>query len=198
MTPLCKLAFKYGTDKCPEIKHPYTPFYYDLLKDKKKSIKKVLEIGIGYYDGIDKKDIIYDPILKRDYHRGASLKMWRDFFPNATIYGIDSRREAIFQDERIVTLPCDVRKETHLNYMIRKVGSDVDLVIDDGIHRRIRQVAVCKALMPHLRNDVIYIIEDCRDTASAINDLKENYDCYSPKLINNKRNENLVVVKHKQ
>ena len=64
-TPLCKLALKYRSDKCPKRgKHTYTPYYYDLLKNKKRSTKKVLEIGIG---------------------KGASLKMWRDFFPNAKI-----------------------------------------------------------------------------------------------------------------
>jgi len=39
-TPLCKLAFEYKTDKCPKIKHVYTPFYYELLKDRKNTIKK--------------------------------------------------------------------------------------------------------------------------------------------------------------
>jgi len=47
VTPLCDIAFKYGTDKCPQLGHSYTPFYYDLLKDKRETIKKVLEFGIG-------------------------------------------------------------------------------------------------------------------------------------------------------
>lgn len=43
MTELCELAYKYGTDKCPQIKHFYTPYYYKLFKDRRLSVKKVLE-----------------------------------------------------------------------------------------------------------------------------------------------------------
>jgi hypothetical protein len=76
LDPLSELAFKYLSDKCPQIKHSYTPFYYDLLKDKRNSIKKVLEIGIGSVEESTKW---------RPYRAGSSLIMWRDFFPNAQI-----------------------------------------------------------------------------------------------------------------
>src|SRR3989304_3769693 len=85
VTPLCKLALKYGTDKCPQLKHSYTPFYYQLLKDKRREIKKVLEMGIGFFPGMPEKKVFFDPGLKRTYHMGASLYMWRDFFPNAQV-----------------------------------------------------------------------------------------------------------------
>ena len=114
MDDLSKLAFKYGTDKTPEIKHPYTPFYYELLKDKRKTIKTVLELGIGTYDTMQHVRVVYDPRLKRDYHRGASLKMWRDFFPNAQIYGADISKEAMFKGKRITTLLCDETKKEDL------------------------------------------------------------------------------------
>ena len=79
---LSELAFKYGTDKCPQLNHAYTPFYYELLKDKRQSIKKVLEMGIGNRE-LQKK---YFPHCVT----GASLFMWKDFFPNAQIYGADN------------------------------------------------------------------------------------------------------------
>jgi hypothetical protein len=72
--PLSQLALKYLSDKCPEIKHPFTPYYFELLKDKRKSFKKVLEIGIGYREMA---------LHWRYYRTGASLLMWRDFFPYA-------------------------------------------------------------------------------------------------------------------
>ena len=34
---------------------------------------------------------------------GASLRAWRDFFPNATILGADLDREVLFEEERITT-----------------------------------------------------------------------------------------------
>ncbi len=72
MTKLCELAEKYGCDKCPQVGHPYTPHYYELLKYK--DIKKVLELGIG-----SRETMQWTP---DNYQKGASLKMWRDFFPD--------------------------------------------------------------------------------------------------------------------
>ena len=111
ITKLCEIAYKYGTDKCPQLRHSYTPFYYELLKDRRQSIKKVLEMGIGYFEGMPEKKVVFDPSLKRNYHRGASLYMWRDFFPNAKIYGADVRPETMFKDERIETFLCDETKK---------------------------------------------------------------------------------------
>ena len=86
MTPLCGLALKYGTDKggnhllAGETCHQYTPTYYKLLEPYRYNIKSVLEIGVNY---------------------GPSLRMWRDFFPNAHIIGLDSNAECLFNEERI-------------------------------------------------------------------------------------------------
>ena len=93
-TELCEIAFKYGADKCPQIGHMYTPFYYEFLKDKRQSFKKVVEFGVGnkrYYRAIP------------NYFIGASLRMWRDFFPNSQVYGADIAKESIFKDERLET-----------------------------------------------------------------------------------------------
>src|SRR5260221_5176203 len=102
-TPLCKLAYKYGTDKCPQLKHCYTPYYHQLFKGRQKTVKKVLELGIGYYKTIKEQEAVYDRKLKRYYQKGASLKMWRDFFPNAQIFGADIQPDTLFEEERIKT-----------------------------------------------------------------------------------------------
>jgi hypothetical protein len=34
---------------------------------------------------------------------GASLYVWRDFFPNAYIFGADIDKEVLFNDKRITT-----------------------------------------------------------------------------------------------
>ena len=70
-TPLCELAYLYKTDKCPQIAHAYTPYYYELLKDKRESFKKVVELGIGY-------EWRNSP---EGYKRGASLYMWETSSP---------------------------------------------------------------------------------------------------------------------
>ena len=133
ITELCKLGYKYGTDKCPQIKHSYTPFYYKLLKDKRQSVRKVLEIGIGKTRrNLHRPEKIYENGVKRFLHRGASLRMWRDFFPNAQIYGADITPETMFAEERIKTYLCDERKKEDLVRLIHQTGSDIDVVVDDA------------------------------------------------------------------
>lgn len=153
-TPLCELAYKYGTDKCPQIKHNYTPYYWELFKDKRDSVKKVLELGIGADWILTHKE---NPIVSP---RGSSLRMWRDFFPNAQVYGVDIDKESIMEDDRIETFLLDEEKAQDWIDLIKVIGSDIDLFIDDGRHRLVDNIFVARVLLPLLKKDVIYIIED--------------------------------------
>ncbi len=138
MNKLDKLAKKYDADKWG--KHHYTPFYYKLLKDRQKSLKKVLEVGVA---------------------EGASLRMWRDFFPNAQIYGADIAPKRVTEIySRTSIIECDQSVERDLSDLIKETGSDIDLFIDDGSHVPDHQVFTCLTLMPLLDKGVIYIIED--------------------------------------
>ncbi len=200
-TELCKIAFKYGTDKCPQLKkHAYTPFYYDLLKDKRDSIKKVLEMGIGHYPNMQNAPIFFDRGLKRNYYKGASLKMWRDFFPNAQIYGADVVAESMFTDTRIKTYLCDERKKEDLESLIKKVGSDIDVVIDDASHHTADQIFCAQTLLPLLKKDVTYIIEDVSHSRAIIRALNQvgNYDINVPQIPLAGRGSMLVVIRNKQ
>jgi hypothetical protein len=183
---LSELALKYLTDKCPQIKHPFTPFYFELLKDKQKSIKKVLEIGVGYPEMSN----------TRPHRLGASLFMWRDFFPNAQIYGADIYPGAIFTDNRIETFLRDQTNKEDLEKLIGKIGSDIDLVVDDGSHKTKDQIFTCLTSMPLLKNDVIYIIEDVTEP-EAIAAALDMYNCQIPNLRRRFRDDNVIVVTHK-
>jgi hypothetical protein len=175
--PLSELANKYGSDKCPKIKHSYTPIYYQLFKDKRQSTKKVLEIGIGL--------------------QGASLKMWRDFFPNAGIYGADILPQAMFEDVRIKSFICDQTNKDQLESLTKVIGTDIDLVIDDGSHITDDQITTCTTLMPLLNKNVIYIIEDVTEVDKIISHLSElGYKCTSPITRGKFRDDNIVIVKH--
>lgn len=154
MTPLCELALKYGSDKCPQISHFYTEYYYAMFKSKRHMIKKVLEIGIGYPGGM----------LESPYYQvGASLYMWQDFFPEAQIYGIDIRKDLLIKDKRIKTFLCDQSDPKGLKKLINIIGTDIDMVIDDGSHIPEDQVFSCLTLMPLLQEKVLYVIEDVKD-----------------------------------
>ena len=186
-TELCEIAFKYGTDKCPQLAHTYTPFYYNLFKNKRKLIKKVLEIGIGPYRG--KRPRRYTLI-------GSSLYMWRDFFPNALIFGAEINPAWVFEDERIKVFQCDQKKREDLLRVVKNIGADIDLVIDDACHDLKAQVYTCLTLMPLLKKDAVYIIEDALYSQEVKNSLKE-YRCSIPRIANRGDINQLVVVKTK-
>lgn len=174
-TPLCELAFKYGTDKCPQINHSYTPLYYRMFVGRRESVKKVVELGI--------------------YH-GASLRMWRKFFPNAHIYGADVLPETMFKDGRITTVLCDETCSKDLRHLIECTGPDVDLFIDDGLHRRNAQIRTCRVIMPLLDKGAIYVIEDVNHPQLVIPYL-QGFDCQVFWGTNKRRSDNLIVVRHK-
>ena len=63
---LTQLALKYGTDKAS---HRFTRHYNMLFCKGRNDIRRVLEVGV---------------------FGGASIKMWHEYFPNATIFGVDN------------------------------------------------------------------------------------------------------------
>jgi hypothetical protein len=150
-TPLCELAIKYHVDKCPENYHYYTPEYYKILKNVKP--KRMLEIGIGYYD-------MMKNYAGEDYKAGASLRMWRDFFNNETkIYGCDIVEECIFKENNIETIICNQAKPGDLENMFQLIGYQ-DLIIDDGSHINMHQLITFITIWKYLNEGGIYIIED--------------------------------------
>ena len=186
-TPLCELAFNYGTDKCPQINHSYTPLYHRMFAGRRETIRKVVELGIGY-----------GPIMRNlpQYQTGASLRMWRDFFPNAQIYGADVLRETMFIEDRIKTILCDETRKEDLERLIEFTGPDVDLFIDDGLHRRNAQIRTCRVIMPRLDKEATYVIEDVNHPERVIPYLRQ-FDCQVFWGTNTRRSDNLIVVRHR-
>jgi predicted O-methyltransferase YrrM len=167
MNDLEKLGKKYGTDKIG--KHNYLPYYFNLFKERRNEVKKVLEIGAG---------------------EGASLRMWRDFFPNAMIYCGEIDEKRIFKEDRIEVIKCDQTIYRDLDTLIEKTGGDIDLVIDDGSHKPIDQISTCLVLMNKLHFGAIYVIEDVSNP-KIIN----NLDKFYPKEIKvGKRHDDRLIV----
>jgi hypothetical protein len=160
---LTELMKKYGTDQWY-----YAYVFERLLGDKRESIKKVLEMGIGCQRTMRHM---------QDYKVGSGLYVWRDYFPNAQIYGADVLPETMFEDERIKTFLCDQRIMEDLVSLVNNTGSDIDLFIDDASHSARNQVNTCKMLKPLLKKDVIYIIEDVKRPNSVCRGLKNRFNC---------------------
>src|SRR4029077_5181705 len=97
---LAQIFDRWGTDKAT---NGYAGAYECLFRKGRNNIGAVLEIGIGtMIPSVNSSMVGY---AGQGYKPGGSLRAWRDFFPNATVYGMDVQPDTQFADEeRIVTL----------------------------------------------------------------------------------------------
>ena len=157
---LCSLAQAYNVDKCPNIKakystHTYTPKYELLLKDIRLNVTSMLEIGIG---NVGLMSGIID-----NYSPGCSLRMWRDYFPNAKIYGCDIVSSVLFQEDRIKTFYVDQSDPKSLKNLVTSISEFpyMDVILDDGSHQKDHQEISFQNLWSFVKpKGGIYIIED--------------------------------------
>jgi hypothetical protein len=154
MDRLSELAEKYGSDKTPSLYHNYTPFYDSLLRYR--DVKRVLEIGIGTVECMGHV---------KDYKPGASLRMWRDYFPTAEIFALDNEMsvlEGLKNEPRIYPVFCDQSDQGDLIDIVRRLGGlQFDLIVDDGSHQVAHQALTANTFIPKLLSrQGVYIIED--------------------------------------
>jgi len=124
--------------KITKWKH-YFPIYEKHFTPIRNKPIKILEIGIL---------------------NGGSLEMWRYYFPEATIVGIDINplcKE--HEQERINVRIGDQTDEKFLQSLIDEFGT-FDLIIDDGSHHVAHVNKTFQFLFPKLADDGIYFIED--------------------------------------
>ena len=151
-TKLIKNYFmKYDSDKSRI--HNYHLIYGSLFK-KRSNIKKVLEIGLG----TDNEKLISN--MGKLGKPGASVKAFRDFFPNAKIFGADIDKAILFKDKRINTYYVDQTDLKSLKKLYKKIGSNFDLIIDDGLHASYANINVIISSLNFLKKNGYLIIED--------------------------------------
>lgn len=156
---LSKLAIDNGTDKGylyndSKFTHSYTDFYHLLLQFNRFSTLSVLEFGIG---STDKK---YQNNMGVGGKPGASLRMWRDYFPNANIYGADIDSSILFEDNRIKTFYLDALKVETFRPVIDSLPSQFDLIVDDSLHTFDAGKNLFENFFHLLSKGGYYIIED--------------------------------------
>ena len=166
-SPLDTLANKYHTDKGGGMKagekfpwpcHTYTDLYYLLFCMSRTSTKRVFEFGLG------SNDESIPNAMTAFGKPGASLRLWREFFPMAQIYGADIDKNVLFSDDRIRTFYCNQLDSTSLIDMWVLVGeSDFDVIVDDGLHTFEAGKNTFDVSVRHLSTDGLYIIEDVSD-----------------------------------
>jgi hypothetical protein len=146
---LGELANKYGTDK-KESQHNYIKMYEEMLNIF--PVTSLLEIGLGM---------------------GSSLKMWREYLPNARLYCVEE-----FGDEN--KIKWGGAKGSDIDRLIIYPGSsdaentwvpvpdNLDVIIDDGSHEPVIQIKSFALGFPHLRSGGLYFIEDTHSSIQPV------------------------------
>jgi hypothetical protein len=139
---LAELVNNNRTDK--NTTHSYLDLYNSLLESKKESARRVLEIGM--WDG-------------------GSIKLWYDFFQNATIYGLDCIDihqvwDEIKKDRIILHTSIDAYDENFFITNFLDTRLKFDFLLDDGPHSLESMIQFIKLYSQIMADDGILIIED--------------------------------------
>jgi hypothetical protein len=138
-----KIVDNSRTDK--NTAHSYLPLYQKLLISKKETAKNVLEIGI---------------------FKGGSIKLWNDFFTNATVYGLDIMNienvwEGIKNNKKII-LYTSTDAYNHDFFIKNFLNKNIkfDFMVDDGPHTLESMKQFIKLYSQIMTDDGILMIED--------------------------------------
>ena len=158
---LVRLCELYGSDKgaltADNRMHNYTDFYEMLFHQNRLNIKHVFECGLGRDDQQAEK------VKGSNGFPGASLRVWRDYFPNAQIVGADILENVLFSEDRIETYCVDQTDPKSIVDFISKLGGrEFNIIIDDGLHEYHAGITLFENMIGMLSNDGIYIVEDVR------------------------------------
>jgi len=125
--------------------HSYLPLYQQLLIGKKDTAKNVLEVGISY---------------------GGSIKLWSDFFTNATVYGLDIiNSNMVWTDIKnnkniILHTSTDAYNTEFFKTHFLAKNIKCDFMLDDGPHTLDSMKQFIRLYSQIMTDDGILIIED--------------------------------------
>ncbi len=132
--------------------HSYLHLYNELLTKKRFTAKNVLEVGIGSFGE----------------KNGGSIKLWRDYFTNATIYGLDVLpinrvMDELLNDPRVILYTStDAYNEDFFNKNFLNKNIKCDFMLDDGPHTLESMVQFIKLYSQIMTDDGILIVEDVK------------------------------------
>lgn len=190
-TLLCDLAKKYGTDKGHQDDGGwgYSPFYFAAFKDRRFRVKRVFELGICGYRDIPNNIV------------GASLFMWREFFPTAEVVGVDiDARFMVTDAQRITTFIADETKPETMIGPLRSARGQYDLIVDDAIHEPHEQIVALTTMLPFLAPTGIYAMEDVCPSKLPNSDLHNLIHMvpagFTTEIIETHKPERLLLIRH--
>lgn len=141
---LTSLARRHRSD---EAEHGYGPFCDGLLSTRREEALKILKRGIGGFERPEAAAF-----------GGASLRMWKEYFPRAQLWDLDLFDESAVAEDRISIVQGSQTDEALLHRLVKEYGP-FDVIIDAS-HIPALTNRSFEVLFPMLASDGICVIED--------------------------------------
>ena len=138
MSLLDKIGIECGTDKS-SLLHDYLRKYEKYLPFDREEPIKILEIGVL---------------------EGESLCVWKKYFPNSKIIGIDINPYCKKFESEDVTVEIGSQFDSEFLKMIGEKYGPFDMVLDDGSHINEHVIFSFKELFKYVKPQGVYIVED--------------------------------------
>ena len=185
-----KLFNKYGCDKSK--KHKYHEIYEPILKKYKNKKCNILEIGV---------------------FNGHSTEAFHEYLPKANLYGIDIFVRtnpddlSCYKKDRIHYLKASsMEPSTRWKFQEKFPDVKFDIIIDDGMHTPKANMLTLRYLLPLLKDDGHFFIEDVFPleimTLNELNHpwLKKHPDRYNALdnniFLNEMENTGMKIIRH--
>lgn len=163
---LCDIMYKWGSDKgAPGNKahHNYTTFYHALFSPVRNETLRVFELGLGT------NNTSLPSNMGANGKPGASLRGWREYFPNAAVFGADIDKDILFKEDRITTFYCDQLSPEVIKHMweTAELSDGFDIIVEDGLHTFEANKCFFENSIHKLNKRGVYIIEDITSSSMS-------------------------------
>ena len=133
----------------------------------KHKCTKGIDLGYDEIYESDFKKLRNEPIniLEIGVDQGRSIAVWLDYFPNAKIYAMDifvrmhESHIKVLKDNRVQHLKID-STDPDVHNRVAQWKTKFDIIIDDGRHTPEANALTFKSVVPFLKTNGIYYIED--------------------------------------
>jgi hypothetical protein len=130
-----EIGLKYGCDKVT--RHKYHEVYPNIFEKYQTKNINLFEIGVD---------------------EGKSLKVWKEYYPNCNVFGLDIQSEVV--NDEVTIIRGDQSNMSDLISVVNQIPK-CDIIIDDGSHIPDHQLKSFYYLFENLLNDGgTYVIED--------------------------------------
>lgn len=127
--------------------------------------KRQTEKWMHYFDIYDRhfgrfrnKDVV---VLEIGVAHGGSLQMWKHYFGDkAKIYGVDRNPDCKGLEEDDVQILIGSQSDRNFLKTVRGQIPPVDILIDDGGHTMVQQIATFEELFGCVKETGVYLCED--------------------------------------